>query len=275
MISEQLYFQFRTHYVENLDDIIEVEKKYMQFLQKAISSVAQNIADDFNITMELFPFWKNYPPLQRGRAPRGTSIPWLEVGETVIGSHVIRAISRVNPKIRHPGLPSGSDIRFLTNDILAHLDIKISGPNDRADEVVPSPNQLSGAGESWENAGIINQEVVITGARSTMTFQPELPPLYIVNDVPVLCGAYFLKGVYVVEGQGKQPLDYLELICVPNGLLSFVGPNYNQNVTGLFIPGKDEKTKRKKRCRVRMEPLAKIADWRRERIWQRKPPLDD
>ncbi len=42
-------------------------------------------------------------------------------------------------------------MRLMTNDALIHLDIKITGPNDRADEIVASPNQISGDGADWDN----------------------------------------------------------------------------------------------------------------------------
>lgn len=75
---------------------------------------------------------------------------------------------------------------------------------------------------------------------------------------------------------GDQPLHYLELVCVPNGLLLFDGPNYLQT-RGLLIPGKDEKDHPKKRTRVRLNPLATLASWRcvkiilTERGWQAIP----
>lgn len=62
---------------------------------------------------------------------------------------------------------------------------------------------------------------------------------------------YFLKVVYAVQAMGNQPLDYLELVCVPNGLLLFDGPKYALT-PGLLIPGKDEKDHPKKRTRVRL-----------------------
>jgi hypothetical protein len=241
-VDRATYFSIRSQLETNLNTILEMEKKYMTSLATAIESVANNISEDFSKATEFIPFWINYPPLQRGRAPTGKSIPWLEVGETVIGSHVIRAIAKQDPNIMHPGLPSGADIRFMTQEALVHLDIKITGPNDRADEIVASPNQISGDGSQWENDGVVNSPVKVKGQRATMTFQPELSPFYVFEGKKILCLTYFLKGVYTVESLGHQPLDYLELICAPNGLLAFTGPNYNSSTKGLYIPGKDEKT---------------------------------
>lgn len=225
---------------------------------------------DFGQAVELRPFWKNYPPIQRGRAPTGTSIPWSEVGQTAIGYNIIRALSQDNPDITFPGLPSGADLRFLTKDALVHFDVKITGPNDRADEVVASPNQLSGDGIQWRD-GVINSPITINGNRATMIFQPELPPFYIIEGRLYPCLTIFLKGVYTVEEIGYQPLIKLELVCVPNGLMSFAGSNYVTQ-PGLFIPGKDEKTHKKKRVRVRMGPLSSLAAWRRVTVWERQPP---
>ncbi len=98
-----------------------------------------------------------------------------------------------------------------------------------------------------------------------MAFQPELPPFYILEERVLLCLTYFLKVVYAVQAMGNQPLDYLELACVPNGLLLFDGPKY-ASTQGLLIPGKDEKDHPKKRTRVRLAPLAQLASWRSIKI---------
>jgi hypothetical protein len=187
------------------------------------------------------------------------------VGETAIEHNVVRALLEKDSSIAFPGLPSGADLRFLTTNALVHFDIKVTGPNDRADEIVASPNQISGDGKFWKD-GVINSPVTIHGARASMKFQPELPPFYVLEENSLICLTYFLKGVYRVESLGNQPLSHLELICVPNGLLCFDGPRY-VDYKGLFIPGKDERDKDKKRTRVRMEPLSEIADWRRRLLW--------
>ena len=155
----------------------------------------------------------------------------------------------------------------MTSDALIHFDIKVTGPNDRADEVVASPNQVSGDGVQWDR-GVVNSAVMVQGLRATMQFQPELSPFYIYESRTFVCLTYFLKGVYTVHDLGHQPLKYLELISAPNGLLAFDGPKYI-NIKGLFIPGKDEKTHKKKRVRIRMGPLGNLADWRRALVWER------
>jgi len=267
IITELDYRRIRTELIENMSGLSTLEEYYMLFLQQSISSVAQRIVADFDKAEDLKPFWQNYPPIQRGKSPTGTSIPWSEVGQTAIGSNIIRALAFQNSEITYPGLPSGSDIRFLAHDALVHLDVKITGPNDMEGEVVASPNQVSGDGISWQN-GVINSPVIITGQRASMIFQPELPLFYIINGRSIPCLTFFIKGIYGVKQLGHQPLTRLDLLCVPNGLMTFDGPKYMLN-SGLFIPGKDIISHPKKRVRVRIEPLGAIAAWRTITIWQR------
>ncbi|MGB1285781.1 MAG: BglI family type II restriction endonuclease [Aggregatilineales bacterium] len=269
-ISQKEFFAIKTQLLKEPEQIIALERYYMEFLVQSISEYTNQIVQDFNSAYDLLPFWKNYPPLQRGRAPSGDAIPWSELGETVIVPHTLRSIFEANPSVQHPGLPSGADIRFATQNAFVHLDVKVTGPNDRADEIVASPNQISGDGSQWQNDAVANSPVTIQGQRSAMVFQPELAPLYVLDGQTLLCLTYFLKGVYGVQIRGQQPLLSLEIICVPNGLMAFTGVNYNVNQSGLFIPGKDEKKHRKKRTRVRMQPLADIALWRRQTLWKVK-----
>lgn len=267
---ETNYLATREKLLNKPEYLLELEEQYMVFLQGLVADAAMRIFLDFGKATALMPFWRNYPPIQRGRAPTGTSIPWSEVGQTAIGFNIIRALSQADPDITFPGLPSGADVRFLTNDALVHFDVKITGPNDRADEVVASPNQVSGDGVSWRD-GVFNSPVPVSGNRASMIFQPELPPFYVIEGRVYPCITIFLKGVYEVEAIEYQPLTKLELVCVPNGLLAFDGPRY-LNEPGLFIPGKDEKNHPKKRVRVRMGPLSRIAAWRRVTVWERQKP---
>jgi hypothetical protein len=280
-LSERDFFAIRSEFlVEEQAQIISLESSYMDFLLNVILLVANDIYRDFGRAIDLMPFWVNYPPVQRGRSPRGTSIPWGEVGEKSISSHLIRTLSLQNPAIEFPGLPLGGDIRFSTSDVFVHMDIKMTGPNDRPDEIVASPHQISGDGYGWYNDGIVNSPVTVSGERASMAFQPELPPFYILDNHVLLCLTYFLKVVYSVQAMGQQPLDYLELVCVPNGLLLFDGPMYGQ-VRGMLIPGKDEKDHPKKRLRVRLNPLAQLASWRSVKIvpttrgWQAIPRFNE
>lgn len=275
-ISQADYFSVRTELLhEQQTRIVTIEQKYMQFLLEVTLTAADSIYEDFSQAMELKPFWVNYPPVQRGRSPRGTSIPWGEVGEKTIVASLVRAISLKDASITYPGLPLGGDIRFATSDALIHFDIKLTGPNDNPNEVVASPHQISGDGLFWQN-GVVNSSVHVIGSKATMHFQPELPPFYMLGKKTLLCLTYFLKAVYKVHDLGNQPLHYLELVCLPNGLLLFDGPKYAQT-RSLFIPGKDIKGHPKKRTRIRLDPLSTLTDWRCMKIerigtqWQSSP----
>lgn len=262
MLTEADYFFIRSELISNeLAHIVAIEQQYMDFLVDVTLRAADSIHTDFCQVTELMPFWVNYPPRQRGRAPSGASIPWSEVGEKAISQNLVRALTLADTSITFPGLPLGGDIRFATNNALIHFDVKLTGPNDRADEIVASPHQISGDGVRWENNGVVNSPATVTGARASMVFQPELPPFYVLNKRPLVCLTYFLKAVYEVKSIGDQPLNYLEVACVPNGLLMFDRPQL-AGTPGLLIPGKDEQTYLKKRTRVRLEPLAKLHDWR-------------
>jgi len=265
MINEITYFSLRTELLkEEQTKILLIERQHMALLLDVVLSAADDIYKDFSQAMELYPFWINYPPVQRGRAPTGTSIPWGEVGEKTISACLIKALSLKAPFTTFPGLPLGGDIRFATPDALVHFDLKLTGPNDNPDEIVASPHQIGGDGRFWRN-GVVNSPVTVTGQKAQMMFQPELPPFYVLEQRVLLCLTYFLKVVYTVQSIGNQPLDYLELVCVPNGLLLFDGPNY-ASTQGLLIPGKDEKDHPKKRTRIRLAPLAMLASWRSKKI---------
>lgn len=260
-ITESEYFSIRSELLsEEQARIVTLEHKYTRFLLEVVVAAAKDIYKDFCQAMELKPFWVNYPPVPRGRAPSGTSVPWGEVGEKTISSCLIRTLSLKDPSITFPGLPLGGDIRFATAEAFIHFDMKLTGPNDNAHEVVASPHQIAGDGRLWRN-GVVNSQVEVRGPKARMDFQPELPPFYILDNKVLLCLTYFLKAIYTVQELGDQPLHYLELVCVPNGLLLFDGPNYSRT-RGLLIPGKDDKTIKKKRTRVRLDPLANLASWR-------------
>ena len=253
---------------EELGHIIAVEKRYTEFLTGVILSAADDIYRDFCQVTELFPFWVNYPPEQRGRKPRGTSIPWGDMGEKSIGQSLVRAISLKNPSVTYPGLPLGGDVRFATDEALVHFDMKLTGQTDNPHEIVASPHQISGDGAVWKKGvvnpaidGVANSPFTVIGERSSMNFQPELPPFYVLGGRVLICLTYFIKAVYKVNSLGDQPLDHMELVCVPNGLLMFDGPNYART-RGLLIPGKDDQKTKKKRTRVRLNPLSELNQWR-------------
>jgi hypothetical protein len=185
------------------------------------------------------------------------------VGEKSISANLVKAICQKIPSISFPGLPFGGDVRFATEDAFLHFDVKMTGPNDNPNELVVPPQQISGDGKLWKD-GPVNSLCTVTGLRAKTTFQPKLPPFYLIGGRLLLCYTYFLKAVYAVQGLGIQPLDYLEVACVPNGLLLFDGPKYALT-KGLFIPGKDDQTKpvEDKRVRIRLDPLTTLdGNWR-------------
>jgi len=276
MLTGEQYFAIRAELNRNeLAEIIALERRYTDLLVDVTCRAADSIYADFCQVTELRPFWVNYPPRQRGRAPSGTAVPWAEVGEKAISQNLVRAITLEDKSITFPGLPLGGDVRFATSDALIHFDVKLTGPNDNPNEIVASPHQISGDGVGWENGGVVNSPVTVRGARASMEFQPELPPFYVLNGRPLICLTYFLKAVYEVRSIGDQPLHYLELACVPNGLLMF-GDAGLASTPGLLIPGKDGQDYLKKRTRVRLEPLANLNTWRCFKIlrtnrgWQSK-----
>jgi len=267
--SEDQYFAIREKLVADPEAIIAVERRYMAFLVEATFSAADSLYADFCCANDLVPFWINYAPKQRGRKPKGTSVPWIEVGEKSLSFNLLKAVWQNAPSITFPGLPFGGDVRFATKDAIIHFDVKLTGPNDNPNELVVPPQQISGDGTGWAN-GSMNSSCQAVGTRAHMLFQPKLPPFYILEDQVLLCLTYFLKAVYTVEELGVQPLDYLEVACVPNGLLLFDTMNYAETA-GLFIPGKDDQTKapEDKRTRIRLDPLAALGGgWRCMKIQQ-------
>jgi hypothetical protein len=246
--------------------IIDVEQNVTNKLQKIILENAELLKSDFDLSSELYPFWANYAPLQRGRQPVGDSIPWTEVGQTSLSSNLNRFVVKSDQfnNVQFPGLPSGGDFRFLIDEAFVHLDVKVTGPRDVKDEVVASRNQVSGTGKGFDDNGIINDLVEVVSPRTRQSFQPELPPFYILNGKTYPCITMFIKGIYKIIEPGNQPLDYLELVTVPNGLLLFDGPKYSEVYPELIRPGKDDYrvTEHLRRRRVKLNPLAEIASWR-------------
>ena len=266
---EQEFQSYRQELIQQPEAIEATEQRYMAFLQDLTLKAASSIYSDFNKANSLRPFWKNYEPRQRGRSPTGNSTPWIEVAEKTVTVHIISTLTRENlATLEYPGLPLGSDVRFVINDVLIQLDVKATGPNDNQNEVVASPFQISGDGALWQGDGFLNSEVSVPRRGKTkepMLFRPALPPFYILEKHRLLCLTYFLKVNYSRHLGGDQILDYLELICVPNGLLLFDGPKYHQNTPGLLIAGKDDKSvlTGNRRTRIRFNPLATIGGWSR------------
>lgn len=240
--------------------MIEIEKRNFERIVGGITSRIKSITQDFDTANELRPFWGSYPPKQRGRKPSGDSVPWGEVGEKVLEGHFYHMLPSMFDSIRYVGLPFGHDIRFVTDEAFIHIDVKSTGPNDDLDEVVASPNQVTGDAAVMDAGTIFNTRQVVVGKQAQMEFQPELPPFYVINEKVLPCITMYLKIAYGVDGT-RQPLKYVEAVCVPSGLLLFAGPEYAHRIPQLLIPGKDDKTVETKRTRIRLNPLSQLRPW--------------
>lgn len=116
-MDKSKYLGIRSNLVKDLDKIVALEKSYSLRIEQIIKDVVDDLHLDFSEgARELYPFWSNYPPEQRGKKPTGTSIPWLELGEKTIAFHLVREIVKKFSPVRFPGLPTGGDIRFTTSD---------------------------------------------------------------------------------------------------------------------------------------------------------------
>ncbi|MCC6445822.1 MAG: BglI family type II restriction endonuclease, partial [Armatimonadetes bacterium] len=83
-------YQFhRQRLLDDIDSLIALEQKYMEFLLKATLQAASTLHTDFCRANDLIPFWIKYAPKQRGRKPTGTSIPWSEVGEKSLAPNLL------------------------------------------------------------------------------------------------------------------------------------------------------------------------------------------
>lgn len=283
-ISEQYsaYKEAFNYFVTHPQSLIEIERFIMKELLHFIDLNLPEIVRDYNEASYLFPFWKNYPPLDRGRDPRGDQYPWIEVGEQVFGNKLSRYFAN-NFVIKDSGLPSGSDDRCIisserikqilgiTNSVWVFIDIKSAGPRDDFNHAVMSPYQISGSG-IWDHKmdGVKNDPIIAVGTRATHEFLCSLSPIYVLSDgtiAPLV--TFVIKPIYSMETNEigdniGQPLEKIKIASIPNGILLSHNPNYISMYPGLFYPGKDDKKKdaRKIRARVSFDILEEIADWR-------------
>ncbi len=281
------YHKAKTYFIKYPQCLIDIEYFVMKELLHFIDLHLPEIVRDYNEASFLYPFWKNYPPLDRGRDPRGDQYPWIEVGEQVFGNKLSRYFAN-NFSIKDSGLPSGTDDRCiisserikqilrLTDSVWVFVDIKSAGPRDDYNHAVMSPYQVSGSG-NWEkgNQGVTNNPILAIGTRATHNFMCSLSPIYILSDgtvVPLV--TFAIKPVYAMlkDSNGNnigQPLEKIKIASIPNGILLTHNPNYNESYPGLFYPGKDDKGKdpRKIRARVSFDLLEEIADWRVKNIY--------
>lgn len=289
-----MYNRYRTemHKTYNFARNILTERPEIQIaIEEYVAKLCHTILDehyyefvsDYNEASYLHPFWELYPPEDRGRSPVGDQVPWIEVGEHAIGHKLSRLISEFH-EVREIGLPSGADNRFimtsdaimeitngLTGSVMVFLDIKSVGPRDDFEHTVISPYQVSGDG-IWSDSSksLVNSQMLASGRFATHTFSPAISPIYVLSDGTIAPTIHiFVKPVYYMRslacnGDRGQPLKSIRVICVPNGLLLTINPNYLNYLPGLFFPGKDDRNKpeAKMRCRVSFQLLSHIALWR-------------
>ena len=276
-----LYQRAVDFYKNNYKNLINIEYFIMKEICHFIDLYLPEIQRDYNEASYLYSFWKNYPPLDRGRSPKGDQYPWIEVGEQVFGNKLLRYFS-ANFRIKDSGIPSGSDDRCIisspkieqilnfTDSIWVFVDIKSAGPRDDFNHAVMSPNQISGSG-NWNaiDIGLINNNIVAKGNRKAHNFSCSLSPIYVLSDgtvAPLI--TFVIKPVYkMIFYKGNnigQPIHKIKIASIPNGILLTHQPNYLKKYPQLFFPGKDDKNKdtRKIRARVSFDILKQIDNWR-------------
>lgn len=283
-VAYQKAYDFFEHEPQRL---IEAEKFVMDEILHFIDIHRPEIKRDYDEASYLYSFWKNYPPLDRGRSPKKDQYPWIEVGEQVFGNKLQRHFN-ANFSVKDSGLPSGSDDRCIisserirqilgfTDSVWVFIDIKSEGPRDESDHAVMSPYQISGSGD-WQQIedGMKNKPIKAKGKRSTCIFYCSQSPIYVLSDgtvAPLL--TFAIKPVYDMKKEPGtdntigQPLKKIKLASIPNGILLTHNPNYNKKYPGLFFPGKDDKKKNilKRRARISFSLLKEIAEWRVDEI---------
>lgn len=280
------YHEAKSYFTKNLALLEDAELYLSNIIFDILNYNIHEIVSDYNEASFLFPFWKNYPPEDRGKKPVMDQYPWIEVGEHSIGCKLSRYLENIF-SIKDIGFPTGADQRFLlSNDNIARIfkeytrnvwlfiDIKSVGPRDDQHHAVMSHNQVSGDG-NWDNEfdGMYNSVLLAKGARRSHEFYCSIPPIIVLsngNIAPLITMA--LKPVYKMlpstvnnERNGGQTLSRIDIISIPNGLLLTQEPyHYLRKEPHLFFPGKDDSFKniKKKRARIDFERLAKLNDWR-------------
>lgn len=278
------YEQKRSQLIAAKSLIESIEELATHQLFAQINKHKNTIKHDYDLASTLLPFWKNYPPDDRGRQPRKDQIPWIEVGEHCVGDNLLRNIGELG-EVGFPGLPAGPDLRYTvssdditrkTDGILdgywSMTDIKSVGPRDNFDHAVMSHNQVSGSGV-WDlqTNAIKNDIFVASGKRSSHYFHCSLPPLYVFpNQKTYLTVTLFIKPIYGMSTNGtlEQHLEEIKIGCIPNGLLLSGTDGYLKKYPGLLYPGKDDKKKNPKKLRARVDfsILRTLADFRVQTI---------
>lgn len=268
------------HFKAAPQQLIDLEHFITGLVNNEIQTNYTEIKRDYDEASYLNAFWANYPLEDRGRAPVGDQVPWIEVGEHAVGHKLCRMIGS-KYTVSEIGLPSGADNRFVlyhdeilritggfTDCAFVFLDIKSVGPRDNYAHTVLSPYQVSGDG-IWKapDKNMENSPMTAKGHRVSHPFYPAISPIYPLTSGKTAPTVHlFVKPVYKMlsGGQQGQPLESIKNVCVPNGILLCCNPGYLRQYPDLFFPGKDDKRKdpKKVRARVSFEILEKIASWR-------------
>lgn len=283
--TRRAYLSARNVVIANPTLIEAVEKSATDRIAGLLKSDIDQIQRNYDAASRLKPFWINYPPEDRGRSPRRSGYPWIEVGEHAVGSRLQQLLVSQLGAV-DLGFPGGTDQRLVAASpqlkestqgeldfVWIMADIKSVGPTDDADHVVLGHNQVSGSGE-WPSdvEGVSNRPLRASGSRASHDFFPALPPLVVLpSGSTALVLTFVVKPVYRIIGSTRndwmgQPLSRLDVVSIPNGLL--LEPMLSQR-PGLLFPGKDEKSKQstKMRARLSLSLLREVAPWRHRVVW--------
>jgi len=106
------YNKVRDYLINNPDKLIALEHFLTDEVESILISNLASIKKEYNEASYLFPFWENYPPDERGRAPKGDQYPWIEVGEHSVGIKLNRLLAH-KFNVEDYGLPTGADQRLF------------------------------------------------------------------------------------------------------------------------------------------------------------------
>lgn len=285
------YSTARQHFIDNPEELISIEKHITDTFRKILMEYYDEMEIAYNEASYTYPFWKQFAPFKRGRQPRGDQVPWIEVGEQIVGGTFRRKLENYY-KVSNVGLPSGADDRIvvsspeisslcsnITDSVMIFIDEKSTGPRDTITDLVVSPYQVSGDGIWKPNKDyVVNSLILAKGKRSQRDFYPAVSPIVVTHTDRILPIIHiFTEPIYsmislnaknpssVPSNKGGQPLSSIRITCVPNGLLLTCNPNYVKEYPHLFYPGKDESGKAPLRVRARIDTniiSEHIAKWR-------------
>lgn len=78
------YIAALNYFTANPQQLIELEHFITELVNTEIRTNYDEIKKDYDEASYLNPFWANYPPEDRGRAPVGDQVPWIEVGDILL-----------------------------------------------------------------------------------------------------------------------------------------------------------------------------------------------